>query len=215
MAINNQIVNVDGDTQAGLVAALTSAFAEASGMTADETNTFWLDEDHSIGVRVSASSTYQAVFRAVYNYTKTRLISNTSGDKFGAFVYNRSADGKIFAFSLGGTSGVILRAAIITDTDGVKRIVDIEAINQAFLFSPKLQSYFALPLNTAANLNFFGVTLVRFPAYVTAATYDELYYVLSARELSWGVDGTIIADGNYYKIIAYASNGGALAFKVK
>ena len=215
MAINNQIVNVDGDTQAGLVAALTSAFAEASGMTADETNTFWLDEDHSIGVRVSASSTYQAVFRAVYNYTKTRLISNTSGDKFGTFVYNRSADGKIFAFSLGGTSGGILRAAIITDTDGVKRIVDIEDINQAFLFSPKLQSYFALPLNTAANLNFFGVTLVRFPSYVTAATYDELYYVLSARELSWGIDGTIIADGNYYKIIAYTSNGGALAFKVQ
>ena len=215
MAINNQIVNVKGDTQAGLVAALTSAFAEASGMTADETNTFWLDEDHSIGVRVRAYSNYQAVFSAVYNYTSIISISDTSGNTFGTFVYNRSADGKIFAFNLGSNSGGILRAAIITDTDGVKRIVAMTGSNQAFLFSPKLQSYFALPLNTAANLNFFGVTLVRFPAYVTAATYDELYYVLSARELSWGVDGTIIADGNYYKIMAYTSNGVALAFKVQ
>lgn len=215
MAENNiQVVIPAQNTVDDLVAVLTEAFAEASGMTADENNTFWITQD-VLGVRVKAyTTTNVGIYVVDYSGAETVLTTYAAYTAENCFIYNKSMGGSVFAFGLwvNTASDKLLRAAIAQDTAGVTRVIMCGS-SAWDLYSPNAskQSVNA-STNKAASFEF--ATLIKLPAVHARATFSELYQVYSMPNSSFGTDSSLYVSGGLYKTLSYSSNTLALAFRV-
>ena len=215
MPYNNKYVYFKTETPAELASLIAQEIAKISGFTLSDDGVIWLNDKHTLGIVVKMDGSYFRVCVRLYG-NDTNLNSSITNPTSNYLIYNYSQKRNVFAFNTSTNQNVQLRWAIVKDEDGVARVMFADTASSIKLFAPENQSIIVLNCGyPAINLNFFGVTLVKMPTLFTKKTYPEMYYIFGTRETSWGSDGIIVADGNYYKLIPPSTNSyGALVFPV-
>lgn len=211
MAENNiQVVIPEQENAETLVALLVDVFAKASGMTADENNTFWIERD-VLGIRIKADGSSVNVSAVRYDSAETTIAQFGYADET-VFIYNKSASGKTFAFGFyySNTANKHLNIAIATDDAGVTRLI-VVLTNGWKLFSPGITE---TTISATSNEVSTFVTLVKLPAIHSRTTFADLYQIYAMPDASFGTDSSLYAGGRLYKIMTSTSSNLGLAFRV-
>lgn len=212
MAENNiQVVIPAQDSVEALASVLMDVFAEASGMTADENNTFWIVQD-VLGVQFTVSGSSVNVYAVDYNGTTSAIINNIAYSAENCFFYNKSVEGSVFAFGIttNSNNAKLMPIAIAQDTLGVTRLIQTSS-NTLNLWSPN-KSKQSLSLYTNKNAQNPFVTLIKLPTVHARATFSELYQIFAMPDTTIGTDSSLYVGGGLYKIVT--SGYVALAFRV-
>lgn len=214
MPINNQLVYIDATVENSL--PLMQAVSDIIGLPLDEAGVMWLNSGHTLGIFVKVVNNNLNFYLRCCGSEYALSLFKAGG---GYLAYNCSKNKTVYAFGSKNAADedVKLNWAIAKDENGTLQVIDCLTGKQAKVYVPEYPTCISHPLYTADDARIMGLTLAGMPAFRSSRPFSELYQVLSASNTIWTSNGTIIADGTYFKLIVPNSTGngtGALAFPV-
>jgi hypothetical protein len=214
VALNNIGIEIPKtDTIENKLSYALSAFATASGLTADENNIFWVNDAKTLGIQIKIVGSYVYVYAVNgAGYSAQLQMGYLMANSTDYLAYNVSANaGNVFAFGFAGSP--IMQAAICKDDSGNVSLVGFATSTNLRIVTStsSVDVSVANPRCKAPT-----VSMVKMPTIIKPVAFSDLFLVLGSPNVDYNVDAGVYVGGSLYKIIAptTAQNCGALAFKV-
>lgn len=215
MALNNIVVEIPtASTLEERLAICVNAFASASGLTADENNVFWVNEDKTLGVKIliNGNNIVTRGINSIGSELTLQVTSGVSASSTAYLTYNQSANsGSVFAFGL--SNSKMLQSAICKDDTGAALLVGFATTTSINIFSSTSALTVILPNPRCGAAT---ISLIKLPTILKPVAFADIYAILGSPSVAYDVDSSVYVGGSLYKIItpSTAQNSAALAFKV-